>query len=337
MGEILSDENLRFDLKTRALISDFIPLSYFFIHTKCDDEAILSKHLRKNSELIVSEDGRSVKRKFKLKDYTQEDQRCIYIQPFNEKAFEEYNIESTVNKGNYGFIMFRSKQVVDTILVKDHGVKVLSKIEWNSKMDIYHKEYEQFKKDQKAAMESQIGAHKSVFKQGVVKYYENINHESDTKTIKTLFELFSKVSFVDARSHGSGYVRFKTKRGADIAREYFERVCVVQKNQWCTGVLSVDDYHCDRVLNGTAKGICLYNMTEEEEIEYWDTYIFQKTDQDFIVSDEQSFSKYVDSSLKTPSHVIFEEIEEINGSQKILEASQGEKPRKARKRKHPPN
>ena len=87
--------------------------------------------------------------------------------------------------------------------------------------------------------EKKVKSHAALqYEPGVIAAFQNVHPQTQSKTLRILFELLAPVSFVDY-SYGKkrGYVRFKSAYGAQLACSYFEREFVGQSHGGDTGSL----------------------------------------------------------------------------------------------------
>ncbi|KAI9203344.1 uncharacterized protein BJ171DRAFT_510430 [Polychytrium aggregatum] len=103
---------------------------------------------------------------------------------------------------------------------------------WRSLSEEYQALLEYNKNVLRETLEQQINRHgPAVFEQGVVAEFTGTHSQTNTKTLKRMFESVAPVAYLDCRrskGSGRGHVRFKTPYGAQLAELYFKRESIVQ-------------------------------------------------------------------------------------------------------------
>jgi hypothetical protein len=204
-------------------MSKVLPLSFFFNDIACHDECLIAASLRKDTDLVVSDDGRSI---IVSSTPSEEDQRTIYI----EKSSVNIKYETICNLfkdilsvyvgkiSDFAFVVFKTSLAYEKAVSKFEypilkcdtniaqfiyaeknykcGFRIMSKMEWN-KRTIEYLQLQQ--KTLETLHESRVskGDNVAAFVDGVVCKFAGIHADSPLKIIKRLFEMVAPVSFID--------------------------------------------------------------------------------------------------------------------------------------------
>jgi hypothetical protein len=287
---LLKDLRFRYDLFLPFSKGEYIPIQWIFEDVDCDDEAILCREFRTNfPEIQISEDGQQWRVHL---DTLEIDKRTVYVEGSWEIVNSQLNLSLIEDvwhhrHGMYHFITFRKESyaknciqandVVPSPKSVGRSLRWLHKPVWNKRMEQYH----QLRLDQVALHDEQkrnkISTHTLSYLPGLIGCFANVHDRTDTKSLKNLFEMVSPVSYIDYEQGNTwGYVRFKTKRGAQLAQNYFTRCCVTQLYP-ADSTGSLDPHRSVRHFrflmrnqDTFADAITMYVLEGDEEKAYWD-------------------------------------------------------------------
>ena len=177
----------------------------------------------------------------------------------------------------------------------------------------------------------------------LLRYY-NTHEETDSKTLKRLFELIAPVSFVD---HQNSIVRYKTAKGAELALGYFNSHCIIQKNV-DDFALQVSEAHAHR--QAVKKSIPptdgiyvrllqgIFINLEQQEKQYWSTFISSLEDNESMLNNHIAFGqvhhvKFGDDedNQQAKKHVKFGDDEDNQQAKKHIKFGDDEDNQQAKK------
>jgi hypothetical protein len=187
------------------------------------------------------------------------------------------------------------------------GHRVILKTKWNALMSEYYSRQIQLNNRESA---SNVNLNSGIsFCPGVLVYFMGVHQNTTSKTIKRLFEMVAPVAYVDYNfGEQQGYCRFKSSYGAQLAVNYFTRLCVVQTSgEDCVG--KVDGHRSDahfrfvvRQQDSFSDAICMYILEGSEEKQYWEKILVaSKEKRDYATN-----SLATDDFVADGNHLVFE-------------------------------
>ncbi|KAJ3275841.1 hypothetical protein HDV01_006707 [Terramyces sp. JEL0728] len=308
--------DLRFEYHLYLIIKhrQWVPFDKLFAKLGCDDEAKIAKEMRKIPGLAVSEDGRSVTMDLPNFDA---DAQTIFVpldHDMDLQLFSVFKVAQTWidSSSKFAFVTFsvNIEQILDK-LEPDVREKIMTKLEWNKRMEEYYLEYN---KD----IEKPVTPFSVQYQEGIVGYFENVHNETNSKVLRQLFDLAAPVAYIEYNNGNTfGYARFKDPIQADNAKNLFSRVTICQSSRDCKGKIFP--------FTRFNRGIKLTILEGKEEEEYWEWLNNEREElQTKIVPENPSVQVEIDikprerKPKKKSVHLKFDEPEE---------------PRKPRKRK----
>ncbi|KAJ3282493.1 hypothetical protein HK104_010866 [Borealophlyctis nickersoniae] len=221
--------------------------------------------------LEISDDGKKLRRRDALPNWSEIERRTVYVENMSPnmdakpltKLFSKVGEVERVylpfkrpHRG-YGFVVFSHPGSVEIAVNLSEWKKlypgvdlkswigentafpfrVMPKNVWNERMAEYTALLAKKKAEEvKGIPKKSSSAAQTGLQRGVIAKYRGVHPETDRRTLKKLFELVAPVAYVDHTiSEASGYVRFETPHGAQLAVAYFSQECVGQLHKSDTG------------------------------------------------------------------------------------------------------
>jgi hypothetical protein len=288
--KLLKELRFRYHLFIPFSKGEYIPIQWIFDLVDCDDEAIICREFRTNfPEIEISDDGQEWKVQVETSVI---DKRTVYVEGSWEDVEPELNLSLVEDlwhnaDSTFHFVTFKKETEAIKVIKSSQwkpmhqsshrSVRWIHKPIWNQRMHQFYnlrteqvELHEQEKRDKKSS-------HTLLYSPGLIGCFSNVHDRTDTKTLKNLFEMVSPVSYVDYEQGNTwGYVRFKTRRGAQLAQNYFTRCCVTQRYPAdATG--SLDPHRSVRHFSFLMRNkdtfsdaMTMYILEGEEEKTYWD-------------------------------------------------------------------